>query len=78
MYPINPLASDLARFLADLHLINRLSYNSILLHKSVVSTLGNPDSSGHLGSHVLVKLIFKAINYRNLCLQIFLFGLSAA
>lgn len=56
-----PTASDLARFLSDLHLVKKLSYNSILLHKSVVCTLCDPEMSGHLSSHVLVKHILKSI-----------------
>lgn len=58
---INPEASDVARFLADLHLIHKLSYSSILLHKSVISTLSNPNNSGQLSSHTLVKHVLKAI-----------------
>lgn len=59
--PVNPTGSQLAQFLSDLYLINRLSYNTIILHKSVVSTLCNADKSSYLSSHVLVKHILKSI-----------------
>lgn len=61
----NPTGSQLARFLSDLYLIHNLSYNTILLHKSVVSTLCNVESSSHLSSHVLVKHILKSIALKN-------------
>lgn len=57
----NPTGSELAQFLTDLFLINKLSYNTILLHKSVVSTLCNAESSTLLSSHVLVKHVLKSI-----------------
>ncbi|CAH2215499.1 jg27372, partial [Pararge aegeria aegeria] len=59
--PTNPDGSALARFLADLFLIDKLSYNTILLHKSVIATLCNANSSGILGSHTLVKHVLKSI-----------------
>lgn len=62
---INPTGSQLAQFLSDLYLINNLSYNTILLHKSVVSTLCNADTSSLLSSHVLVRHILKSIALRN-------------
>lgn len=58
----NPNGSDVARFLSDLYLIHKLSYSSILLHKSVVSTLCDPDKSGVLSSHFMVKQILKSIS----------------
>ena len=61
---IKPKASEFARFLSDLHLIFKLSYSSVLLHKSVVSTLCDPNLSGQLSSHVLVKHILKSIALR--------------
>lgn len=61
----NPTGSQLAQFLSDLYLIHKLSYNTILLHKSVVSTLCNAESSSHLSSHVLVKHILKSIALAN-------------
>ncbi|XP_063365440.1 uncharacterized protein LOC134654001 [Cydia amplana] len=60
--PKNPTGAQLAQFLSDLHLINKLSYNTILLHKSVVSTLCNTETSSCLSSHVLVKHILKSIS----------------
>lgn len=61
----NPTGSQLAQFLSDLHLVHHLSYNTILLHKSVVSTLCNTEASGHLSSHVLVKHVLKSIALKN-------------
>lgn len=59
--PLRPTGSILARFLADLHLVEGLSYNTILLHKSVVSTLCNPDIANSLSSHILVSHVLKSI-----------------
>lgn len=57
----NPTGAQLAQFLSELCLKNKMSYNTILLHKSVVATLCNPERSGNLSSHVLVKHILKSI-----------------
>lgn len=59
-----PTGSELARFLADLYLKEKLSYNTILLHKSVVSTLSNIDDSGKLSNNVLVKHVLKSISLK--------------
>lgn len=59
--PCSPNGSDVGRFLSDLHLIEKLSYNSILLHKSAVSTLCNPDTSGQISANILVKQVLKSI-----------------
>lgn len=61
----SPTGSQLAQFLADLYLKEKLSYNTILLHKSVVSTLCNVETSSHLSTHVLVKHILKSISLKN-------------
>jgi hypothetical protein len=63
--PLQPTGQDLARFLADLYIIEGLAYNTILLHKSVVCTLCNSDNSGKLNSHVLVRHILKSIALKN-------------
>lgn len=59
--PHHPTGTLLAKFLADLHLVYKLSYNTILLHKSVVATLCNVEDGGFLSSHTLVKHILKSI-----------------
>lgn len=56
-----PSGSALARFLADLHQNEGLSYNTILVHKAVVSTLCCPEFSERLSGHPLVKRILKSI-----------------
>ncbi|XP_073967090.1 uncharacterized protein [Choristoneura fumiferana] len=61
----NPTGAQLAQFLSDLHIVNKLSYSTILLHKSVVSTLCNTETSSKLSSHVLVKHILKSIALEN-------------
>lgn len=61
----NPTGTQLAQFLCDLHLIHKFSYNTIILHKSVVSTLCNVERSSQLSSHVLVKHILKSIALEN-------------
>lgn len=62
--PFSPSGSNLAKFLADLYIKEKLSYNTILLHKSVVATLCNTELSGHLSSHVLVKHVLKSISLK--------------
>lgn len=59
--PSTPSGSSLARFLSDLYQKEGLAYNTILVHKSVVSSLCNADSSEALSSHKLVKQVLKAI-----------------
>ncbi|XP_045540797.1 uncharacterized protein LOC123722583 [Papilio machaon] len=57
----NPTASDLARFLADLHQKDGFSLSTIRVHKSVVVTFSNPDNQEKLNSHTLVRHVLKAI-----------------
>lgn len=59
--PIAPEASNVAKFLADLFLVDNLSYNTILLHKSVISTLCNADESVSISKHPMIKHILKSI-----------------
>lgn len=63
--PTQPDGCELAQFLADLHIINKFAYNTILLHKSVVSTLCNVELSGKLSENVLVQHILKSISLKN-------------
>lgn len=58
----NPLPQHLAQFLAHLHHSVGLALRSILLHKSVVATLSNPDNSSTLSSHPIVLKIIKGIS----------------
>lgn len=60
----SPSPGDLARFLTDLFLKHKLSYSSICLHKSVVSTFCKPVSGSALSSHIIVKHTLKAISVR--------------
>lgn len=60
----NPSGGDLARYLADLFNIEGLSYSTILVHKSVISTFCNPESANSLSSHFLVKQVLKAISLK--------------
>lgn len=60
--PLNPTGSILAKFLADLHIKYKLSYSTILVHKSVVATLCNSETADSLSAHVLVKHILKSIS----------------
>ncbi|KAL0810329.1 hypothetical protein ABMA28_010482 [Loxostege sticticalis] len=62
--PFHPSGSTLARFLADLFLVHKLAYNTILVHKSVVATLCSPDDAGQLSSHTLVKHVLKSISIK--------------
>lgn len=56
-----PNGFDLARFLADLHQKEGLSYNTILFHKAVVSTLCDPEAADPLSNHRSVKNMLKSI-----------------
>lgn len=60
-----PSGSELARFLIDLYQNHNLSYSTILVYKSAVSTLCDPNSDSRLSSHVLVKHALKAIRNKN-------------
>lgn len=60
-----PNGSDLGRFLLDLHLKHGLAYNTILVYKSAVSTLCDPDSNNRLSTHLLVKQALKSISIQN-------------
>jgi hypothetical protein len=60
-----PNATSVSRFLAFLYLEERLSYQTILLHKSVILTFGRPENNINLNSHFLVKHILKAISLRS-------------
>lgn len=59
--PFHPTGPIVARYLADLHLVDKFSYNTILLHKSVVATLCNAEDAGRISSHTLVKHVLKSI-----------------
>lgn len=58
----SPSGSDLARFLSDLFLKDDLSYNTIIFHKAVISTLCDPNKTSPLSKHPLVTRILKAIS----------------
>ncbi|XP_061717598.1 uncharacterized protein LOC133525326 [Cydia pomonella] len=60
-----PSGPEVAKYLSDLYLVDKLSYKTILLYKSVVSTLCNTDSAERLSTHVLVKHVLKSIALRN-------------
>ncbi|XP_073961516.1 uncharacterized protein [Choristoneura fumiferana] len=60
-----PTGADVAKYLTDLYLVDKLSYKTILLYKSVVSTLCNTESVERLSTHVLVKHVLKSIALRN-------------
>lgn len=62
--PVRPNGGQLAQFLADLYLKFKFSYNTILLHKSAISTLCNTQS-GRLSEDVLVKHVLKSISLKN-------------
>lgn len=59
--PLNPLPQELAKFLAHVYHVDKLSLNSIMLHKSVVATMTNPDNSSSLSSHPVVSKMIKGI-----------------
>lgn len=67
--PYSPNGNDLAKYLAELHLQHKLSYNTILVHKSAISTLCNVECSGTLSSHPVVKQVLKSISLQKPCHQ---------
>lgn len=60
----HPNGVSLSKFLAHLFLVEKLAYSTILLHKSVVLTFGQPSNNENLNSNFLVKHILKAISLR--------------
>ncbi|KAL1463801.1 hypothetical protein WDU94_015513 [Cyamophila willieti] len=60
--PSSPSPNHLARFLAYLFFEEKLALASILLHKSVVATMSNPDHSAELTSHPVVSKMLKGIS----------------
>ncbi|XP_063361768.1 uncharacterized protein LOC134650763 [Cydia amplana] len=61
---LKPSAADFARFLIDLHQKVGLSYSTILVHKSAIATLTDPDNQVNLSSHALVRHALKAISIK--------------
>lgn len=57
----DPSPQKLAAYLGYLHRIRKLSYNSILVNKSVITTFSNPNRTSVLGSHPVVQQMLKAI-----------------
>ena len=60
--PKSPQGRDLARFLANLFLTERLAYNTILLHKSAIATFCAGRSTVSLSADFLVHRVLKAIS----------------
>ncbi|KAI8431705.1 hypothetical protein MSG28_016174 [Choristoneura fumiferana] len=60
----NPNSTDLARFLTDIFQKHDFSYSTMALHKSVVSTLCDPNKSRQLSSHPLVRQVMKSVAIR--------------
>lgn len=56
----HPDGNSLSKYLAYLHLCEKMSYSTILLHKSVILTLGRPNND--LNSNFLVKHMLKSIS----------------
>ncbi|KAI5640702.1 hypothetical protein NE865_07020 [Phthorimaea operculella] len=59
--PIDPTAADIAFYLAHLFRFVKLSYKTILVHKSVIVNFSNPLKSAELSSHALVQRVLKGI-----------------
>uniref|UniRef100_A0A8D8QTA7 Core-binding (CB) domain-containing protein n=1 Tax=Cacopsylla melanoneura TaxID=428564 RepID=A0A8D8QTA7_9HEMI len=60
----NPSPQDLARFLSYLHSEN-FAYSTILVHKSVVTTIANPARASELSGHPIVRQVLKAISIKS-------------
>ncbi|XP_026331146.1 uncharacterized protein LOC113238535 [Hyposmocoma kahamanoa] len=59
---ITPQAKDLAKFLADLHITEKLAPSTIQLHKSVVSTICEPHLSKKLSQDTFVRRVLKSVS----------------
>lgn len=57
----SPGGHGLAKYLIYLYNVQRLSYKTILVHKSVVSSFCQPDLEIKLSSHILVRQALKGI-----------------
>ena len=60
--PGSPSANEVARFLANVLISENLAYNTILLHKSAISTFCSGGPSENFSSNFLVRQILKAIS----------------
>ncbi|XP_044578964.1 uncharacterized protein LOC123261437 [Cotesia glomerata] len=60
--PGSPRGSDLAKFLASLHLEEGLAYSTILVHKSAIATFCSGGQSMDLSADFLVRQALKAIS----------------
>lgn len=60
-HPNKPSPNQLARYLAQLFINEKLSYSTILVHKSAIVTFCNPTTEEKLSSDFLVKHTLKAI-----------------
>jgi len=60
-----PTANNFAKFLAYLHLKEKLVYNTISLHKSAISTFCSGGSSSNFSSNFLVQQVIKAVSIIN-------------
>lgn len=60
--PGKPSASNLARFLANLYITEKLAFNTILLHKSAISTFCSGGKSSDVVSDFLVRQVLKSIS----------------
>lgn len=60
--PRNPQSSDLAKFLIHLFLTEKLSYSTILVHKSAILTYCGPTVEQNTLSNFIVKHALKAIS----------------
>lgn len=58
-----PTPQSLAQFLAHLFYDVKLAPASIMVHKSVVATMSNPDNSSALSSHPIVTKMIKGITF---------------
>lgn len=62
--PDRPRPQELASYLSFLFRIKKLAYATILVHKSVIVTLSDPEQVKNLSAHPLVTSMLKAINLR--------------
>lgn len=63
--PHKPDSSDVAKYLAYLHLDLKLAYKTIMVQKSVISTFCEPHLKQKLSSDVIIRRILKSIQLEN-------------
>lgn len=63
--PDNPTPLEVARYLSYLFRVKKVSYSTILVRKSVITTFANPEGEHKIGNHPMIRSILKAISSKS-------------